>query len=125
MTDELADAVNKLVTERLIDAEQTGPIYRLCKLFKEGGQLPNDELERWKSLGYIMEHENGSLSFEMEDGDEPLNWALMGQAWSGLLKREKINGEWMYKLTPLGRERAEEIIKRLHRDAAHNRDDMI
>ncbi len=111
----LEDAVTKLVTEGLIDAEQSGPIYRLCKLFKEGGNLPNDELERWKALGYIKEHKDGALSFEMEDGSEPLNWSLMGQAWSGLLKREKrsTDGEWVYKQTPLGKERAEEVIRRL------------
>lgn len=115
MIDELGNAVTKLVTDGLIDAEQSGPIYRLCKFFKEGGQLPDGELERWKSLGYIVEHEDGSLSFEMEDGNEPLNWALMGQTWSGLLKREKIDGEWKYKQTPLGVERAEEIIKNLRK----------
>ena len=117
MTDEVGEGVSKLVTDRLIDAEQTGPIYRLCRFFKEGGKLPEDELERWKSLGYIVEHEGGALSFEMEDGDEPLNWSLMGQAWSGLLKRQKINGEWKYSSTALGRERAEEIIKKLRRES--------
>lgn len=115
MRDELGDAVTKLVTDGLIDAEQSGPIYRLCKFFRDAEELPQDELARWKALGYIMEHEDGALSFEMEDGDEPLNWALMGQAWSGLLKREKIDGEWKYRQTPLGRERAEEIIRGLRK----------
>lgn len=110
--DELQTAVTKLVTDGLIDAEQSGPIYRLCKLFKEGGHIPDEEFDRWKALGYIVEDEKG-YKFEMEDGDEPLNWSLMGQVWSGILERKKIKGEWIYKITEYGKERTAERIRAL------------